>query len=277
MLDEQPEVFQVTAENAPALWDTLQTPEDRRRTYNEREIPGAEIQRIFGDLPEQVADEQDRPHDALQQVIDGLSDGQEAIVRPLGELAPTGWDRIEGDIPTPLTATEKAFANRLLIVDRRCQYLQEQIKENHDTWAKLLELEAVQEDHGHSLDALFPLSQSFQRELAEIRAAQTADATEIGFVKGDIDDHDDRLDELELESKILQRQFDSLLMQRFTRRCIAGEVLRTIALAAFGFGIATFIGAAVSGSQQQKDDLANTGTLMTVIAVSATAIGTNLD
>ena len=66
-------------------------------------------------------------------------------------------------------------------------------------------------------------------------------------------------------------------MQRFTRRCVAADILRTIALAAFGFGIATFIGAAVSGSQQQKDDLANTGALMTVIAVSATAVGTNLD
>ena len=212
MLNEQPEVFQITAESDPELWNILQAPEDRREPS-----------------------------------------------------------------PTPLTAAEKAFANRFLLVDRRCQYLQEQIKENHDTWAKLLELEAVQEDHGHSLDALFPLSQSFQRDLAEIRAAQSVDATEISCIKGDIDSQDDRLDELELESKILQRQVDSLLMQRFTRRCVAADILRTIALAAFGFGIATFIGAAVSGSQQQKDDMANTGALMTVIAVSATAIGTNLD
>ncbi len=113
--------------------------------------------------------------------------------------------------------------------------------------------------------------------LVEIQATQTADATELGFIKGDVDGHDDRLDELELESKILQRQVDSLLMQRFTRRCVAADILRTIAIAAFGFGIATFIGAGVSGSQQQKDELANTGALMTVIAVTATALGVAID
>jgi hypothetical protein len=184
------------------------------------------------------------------------------------------------ELPTPLSAAEKAFAQRFLLVDRRIQYLQEQIKENHDTWAKLLELEVVQEDQGHSLEALFPLdahSQQLSREIAEIRAAQTADATEIGFIKGDVDSHDDRLDELELGSKILQRQVDSLLMQWFTCRCVAADILRTIAIAAFGFGIATFVGAAVSGSQAQKDDMANTGALMTIIAVAATAVGTNLD
>ena len=91
-------------------------------------------------------------------------------------------------LPTTLSATEKALANRLLIVDRRFQYLQEQIDR------QAFELQFERSERQGEVDAL---SKHFSSEITEIRAAQTADgyqmfdnAADIAQLKSDLDNLD---------------------------------------------------------------------------------------
>ena len=114
--------------------------------------------------------------EALQQVIDSLSDGHEAIVRPLEPL------------PTPLTAAEKAFANRLLIVDRRLQFLQELIAQ------QTFELQFERSERQGEIDAL---SKHFLSQIAEIRAAQITDNYQIAQTQAEVSRLEQQLESFE--------------------------------------------------------------------------------
>jgi hypothetical protein len=73
-------------------------------------------------------------------------------------------------LPTPITAAEKAFANRFLIVDRRLQFLQEIISQ------QAFELQSERNERQGEIDAI---SKHFLSQLAEIRAAQITDNYQI--------------------------------------------------------------------------------------------------
>ena len=94
------------------------------------------------------------------------------------------------DIPQetiPLTAAEKAFAQRFLIVDRRLQFLQELIAQ------QTFDLQFERSERQGEVDSL---SSHFLKELAEIRAAQTVDGLQIANTQADIAQLKGRIDRL---------------------------------------------------------------------------------
>jgi hypothetical protein len=72
--------------------------------------------------------------------------------------------------PTPLTITEKAFANRFQLVDRRLQFLQEIISQ------QAFEVQFERNERQGEIDAI---SKHFLSQLAEIRSAQITDNYQI--------------------------------------------------------------------------------------------------
>ena len=73
MLNEQPEIFQITAENAPALWDTLHTPEDRQTPSGWDRIEGEPLPTTLSAAEKHLANRlvnADRRCQYLQEQID---------------------------------------------------------------------------------------------------------------------------------------------------------------------------------------------------------------
>lgn len=166
MLNEQPEVFQITAESDPELWDTLQRPEDRRRTYTEEEIPGAEIQRIFGDLPEQVIDEPAESAVGIKAIYRNTQEKLDDLQRQVTQLTLRTACSVHG------------------LGDRNIARIREEIAELRH------ELEDERSDAQRAINRV-------HIQLAEINAAQSVDGMEIATAQTDIRSLEDRVDELE--------------------------------------------------------------------------------
>jgi hypothetical protein len=170
MLNEQPEVFQITAESDPELWEILQRPEDRRRTYTEEEIPGAEIQRIFGDLPEQVADEPTESPVGIKAIYRNTQEKLDDLQRQVTKL------------------TLKTACSVHGLGDRNIARIREEVAD------LLRDIDVERCDRQGEIDAL---ASNILNQLAEVRAVQTVDGCEIATSQADIRLLQDRMDEFE--------------------------------------------------------------------------------
>jgi chromosome segregation ATPase len=155
--------------------------------------------------------------EALQQVIDSLSDGHEAIVRP---LEPLPWRSAEAfDVYQRLGLLESH-------TDRRLQFLQELIAQ------QTFDLQHERTERQGEIDAL---TSRLLSEIAEVRSAQSADATELASAQADIRMLEDRIAELEELLEESEPEQPSLITR-------INAVLRPIALISLGLYTAQQLG-----------------------------------
>jgi hypothetical protein len=106
------------------------------------------------------------------------------------------------------------------------------------------------------------LEDHLDRSLLNLRQDIDHQKNDLEQVTGNIRELEIRLEELEFVSR--------------RSRCLV-TTFRIIALLALGMGAIAFIGAGLSGSPQQKDQLAEAAIVVATVGVGAAAIGSSLD